>query len=532
MNYNRFFGFSEPPFLDVPDLRFYFPAKPHEELLAQLARFTSARQGVAVVSGDDGVGKSMLIKALIAKLPPSFHPLVIARPAMEPLAITVTIAQALGITLRERNLVKLTPFAEAVQAAAQQGTYLLVIIDDAQVLTDQHLEEVYILSQMEHQGRQLMPVILAGRKGLVQKVSSKANQRLQELVRQNLVLSGLTFEETIRYIDHRLQQVGSSFKACFAEGCSGQIFSRTGGIPRRVNQVCDQALNRAWKENRSRVSRDLLGEEESPAPFKPVAPPSTSGSWKSYGLLLAGVLAAGLAGLVIYSTSTGPTPSQTPPPAPMTTAPLPKPLPPPAPAQEKSPPVAAIVPPVQPQEKTAESPGPKGSPLPANQGSQGAETKELGVPDLPKVPQPEEPESPPETGKPATHQVTREDGLLKIVATFYPDDKEIGYDAVILANPHITDEDVIYSGQIISLPRVDKKNNVITLDNKEFFGFFRRYHNSTQAAKAATRLKELQLHYVVRETILPDGTKEFRVFLGGYDSKEELRRAMALAENI
>ena len=167
MNYNRFFGFSESPFLDVPDLRFYFPAKPHEELLAQLAGFTSARQGVAVVSGDDGVGKSMLIKALIAKLPPSFHPLVIARPAMEPLAITVTIAQALGITLRERNLVKLTPFAEAVQAAAQQGTYLLVIIDDAQVLTDQHLEEVYILSQMEHQGRQLMPVILAGRKGLV-----------------------------------------------------------------------------------------------------------------------------------------------------------------------------------------------------------------------------------------------------------------------------------------------------------------------------------------------------------------------------
>jgi len=529
MNYNKFFGFSESPFLDDPDPRFFFPSNQQESALAELAGFISTRQGIALVSGDDGVGKTMLVHTLMERLPSSCHPLVITRPAQEPLAITLAIAENLGLPLRDRNLVKLTPFAEAVQAAAQEGRYLVLIVDDAQVLTDQHLEEVYILSQMEHQGRQLIPIILAGRKGLVQKVASKANQRLQELVRHTIVLTGLTFEETTRYIDHRLQKVGSSFKACFADGCAGQIFSRTGGIPRRLNQVCDQALARAFQENRPRVSRDLLGEEESAAPFKPLVPPA---KWESsrYGLLVAGVLAVCLALLIIYSTSSGPGPSQTsPPPVAQTTATPAKPLP--LPDQEKSPSPAATVSQAQPQVAVAEKPaGQQVSPPPANPVAPAPETREAGGAEASRVNKPEEQASEPESNRPATHQVTREDNLLKIVATYYPDNKEFGYDAVILANPRINDEDIIYSGQIIALPKLDK-GNIITLDNKEYFRIFGRYYSSSQAEKVGARLKELQLRYVVRATELPDATKVYRIFLGGYERKDELKKAMTLIGN-
>ena len=528
MDYNKFFGFSESPFLDVPDPRFFFPSQQQGSALAELAGFIGARQGIALVSGNDGVGKTMLMHALMKKLPPSYQPLVITRPAQEPLVITLTIAEALGITLRDRNLVKLTPFAEAVQAAAQQGQYLVIIIDDAQILTDQHLEEVYILSQMEHQGRQLIPIILAGRQGLVQKVASKANQRLQELVRHTIVLTGLTFEESSRYIDHRLQQVGSSFKACFADGCAGQIFSRTGGIPRRLNQVCDQALARACQENRPRVSRDLLGEEEPVAPFKPLEPPAKWGSSK-YGLLVAGALAAALALLIIYSTSSGPGPSQTSPPAAPTTAAPAKPLA--FPAQEKSPAPAAPAPQAQPQAEVAEKPaGQQATPPPANPVAPAPETREAGIAETSRVNKPEAPVSAPETNRPAAHQVAREDNLIKIVATYYPDNKELGYDAVILANPRITDEDVIYSGQTIVLPKLDK-GNIITLDNKENFRIFGRYYSSIQAEKVGARLKELQLRYVVRTTELPDATKVYRIFLGGYESQDELKKAMTLIGN-
>ena len=518
MNYNRFFGFSESPFLDTPDLRFFYPAQPHVALLADLSAFVRARQGIAVVSGDDGVGKTMLIEALTAKLPPAIHPLVLARPAPEPMAITLMIAQALGISLKDRNLVNLTPFAEAIQAAAQQGTFVLPILDDAHLLTDQHLEEVYTLSQLEYQGRQLMPIILAGRKGLVQKLSSQANQRLHGLVRQDLAMAGLSFEETTQYIDHRLQQVGSSYKACFAEGCSGQLFARTGGIPRRINQVCDQALARACQENRQRVSRDLLGEDESPAPFKPLAQPSRQESWKRYGLMLMGVLAAGLAGLIIYDSYYSQPSSPPPAPAARTAAAPPQPAP-AAPEVKTPPPAVTVPPPAEPPTQTAAAP-----PLPVYQGR--ITEPEKGLADT----SPEAGESQPETAKPAAHQVAREDGLLKIVGTYYPANKEIGYDAVILANADITKEDVIYPGQNLALPQIGKGDNVITLDNKEHYAILKRYYTAAEAGKAGARLKALQLNYVVRETRLPGDVRVYRVFLGGYASTDELKKAMALAE--
>jgi type II secretory pathway predicted ATPase ExeA len=528
MNYNQFFGFSESPFLDPPDLNFFLLSQQGASILAELAGFINARRGLAMVSGEDGVGKTMLAQALLAKLPPAFHSLVIARPEPEPMAISVAIAQSLGVTLREKNLVKLTPFAEAVQAAAQQGKYLLVVVDDAHLLTDQHLEEIYVLSQMEQQGRQLIPILLVGGKGLVQKVASKANQRLQALVAHNLVLTCLTFEETSRYIDHRLKNVGSSLPACFADGCSGQIFSRTGGIPRRINQVCDQALTRAWQHNLHRVTRDLLGGEEPPAPFKPLAPPSGLGSRKAFAILGAGLVVAGLAGYFFYQDSTGPAPSQAPPPVAASPAPAAQPLAPPVP--EKPEPAATAVPPAPPQAQPVKPPAEPEPPAPLAQASQEPPPREMGVADTSPPPPAEPPaRQSPGTG-PATHQVTREDGLLKIAATYYPDNKEIGYDAVILANPRITNEDVIFAGQTIVLPKVDKGSKIIALNSNEVFAIFGRYYTASQAAKVGARLKALQLNFVVRETELPDNAREYRVFIGGYGSREELQKAVAEAE--
>ena len=136
-----------------------------------------------------------------------------------------------------------------------------------------------------------------------------------------------------------------------------------------------------------------------------------------------------------------------------------------------------------------------------------------------------EPES-----RPATHQVSRDDGLLKIAATYYPDNKDLGYDAIILANPGITNEDVIYPGQTIALPRINKSNSIIALDSKGLFKAYGRYYNSSQAEKVGAKLKELQVRYVVRETELPNDVKVYRIFIGGYESKEELQRVLALTE--
>jgi general secretion pathway protein A len=530
MNYNTFFGFSDSPFLDVPDPKFLYLTKDHEVLLAELVGFISARRGIAVVSGDDGVGKTMLAQALVQRLPQPFQPLVLARPEAEPLAIALMIGQALGINLRERNVVNLTHLTEAVQASAQQGVYFVVLLDDAHLLTDQHLEEIYILSQMAYQDQQLMPIILVGRKGLPQKLASAANRRLQGLIQKNLTLTALPFEETGPYIDHRLQQVGSSYQACFAEGCSGQLFSRTGGIPRRINQVCDQALTRAWQANHTRVTRDLLGEKEPDSPYKSLAPPPRWRFLKTSNLLLAGALLAGLLGYVLYLNYFSPA-LQGPPPVAETQAPPPTALADQAP--KPSPSVAEPPAPARPPVQADEIPtGPQVPPPPASPPSpESAPPRDLasteGAPPPPAPPE----AAGPETLKPGTHLVTPEDGgLLRIVAARYPDEREVGYDAVILANPQIENEDYIYKGQVLIMPIIDRNNKIVTLPNKQFFAIYQRYFNSSQMEKDVSKLKDLQLRFIVRETTLYGSHQVYRIFLGGYDTKEELQKAMALAQ--
>ena len=277
-----------------------FLSEQWEKYLADLGEYIDQRQGIAVITGVEGVGKTTLIQALRERLPPSVQPLIISRPSADPLAITLILAESLGISLRQGNLVSLSLLTEAVQNAAQQGKYFLLVADDAHVLPDQNLEEIYILSQMEHQGRQLLPLILVGRHSLLDKLSTEKNQRLHELIRHHLALTGLSSEETIRYIDHYLQQAGSSFQERFTEDCSAPLFSHTGGIPRLINQLCDQVLNRARQQHLERVTPDLIGWEEPALTEEPLSPLAGYKPLTRFGIVGVAILISGLIGYGSY----------------------------------------------------------------------------------------------------------------------------------------------------------------------------------------------------------------------------------------
>ena len=103
MHQNSYFGFSESPFQDVPDQKFCFLTSTTATILAKLADFIKTRQGLALVSGEEGSGKSMLIAALVQRLPQSTHPIVISRPASEPFALIADIARALKVDIIEEN---------------------------------------------------------------------------------------------------------------------------------------------------------------------------------------------------------------------------------------------------------------------------------------------------------------------------------------------------------------------------------------------------------------------------------------------
>ena len=527
MNQSSYFGFSESPFQDVPDQKFWFLTSATETILAELADFIKTYQGLALVNGGGGIGKTMLIAALGQRLPQSIHPIVITRPANEPCALIVNIARALNIDILEENLVDLTLLADEVRTAAKQGKFFVVIIDDAQLLTDRHLDEIWILSQMEHLGQHLLPIMLVGSEELERKLGGHPNQHLRQFIHARFSIAGLTSEETIDYIDHRLGQVGSSFEACFADDCSDQLFAKTGGCPRQINQVCHQALEHCVQENLSRVTRNMLWEIEPEHPQEPHDFPKKRGLSKKVGAMAAAVLVMALAIYAMHKgrgikaplpgTEISLTPSKGIPLAP--TAQIPSTL------------MTVARAPDQDQIGARAVGQPTLSP-PNLQASQKPEAfqplQEAGAAPAPQ-PDNKAPEVNPST--PTTYRVTPEDvNLTKIVAKHYPGHKTIGFVAIILANPQITDEGSILPGHELFLPRVNLNGKVIMLNDRQHYLLYNRYSDISAFKKTISQLHQRQVRFQPRETHNIDAGNIYRIYLGGYEREDDLMNALTVAE--
>jgi type II secretory pathway predicted ATPase ExeA len=528
IKYNNFFGFSELPFQRELGQKSPFIAKQHEALLTDLVKFIIARQGVALLQGDSGVGKTVLVHALVQRIPKNFHPLVINGPAAHPLALTIGIAHGMAINLRDGNLLHLNRLADAVRTAASHGKFYIVLLDNAHELTDQHLEEIWVLSQMELNGNHLLSFILGAQPTLSQRLGGQTDQHLAKLIDQKFNLVGLTSDETLLYIDHRLHQVGSSFQACFAEDCTNQLFALTGGNPRQINTICHQALERCWHENLPRVTAEILaGKGQAPIP-KDHGPTTKKSFRKIVAAMAAGVaLVVGLAAYTIYTILPGKMSlaskviSET-----LATDGL-------NPAQEQAP-TAPDSPtsPTSPEPAYIKAgrqpvlPKPESLPPPEQQAS-----KELSGAEALPAPQTNIRPKKMTRSTPISYRVTAKDhNLRKIVAAHYPKNKKYGFVAIILANPQITAEDLIYSGQIITLPEVNNSNNIIKLNDSKYYLLYNRYSNVSKFNKALSKLKKLKIRYLTRETQHSTAGKIYRIYLGGYETEEDINKILTLVE--
>lgn len=527
IKYNNFFGFSELPFQRELGQKSPFIAKQHEALLTDLVKFIIARQGVALLEGDSGVGKTVLAHALVQRIPKNFHPLVISGPAAAPMALTVGMAHGMAINLRDGNLLHLNRLADAVQAAAGHGEFYLVMLDDAQELTDQHLEEIWVLSQMEFYGNPLLSFILGARPTLSQRLGGQTDQHLAKLIDKKFNLVGLTSDETLLYLDHRLHQVGSSFQACFAEDCTNQLFALTGGNPRQINTICHQALERCRHETLPRVTAEILpGKGQAPIPKD--HGPIPKKSFRKIVAAMAGVaLGVSVAAYTNYTSLPGkmsltskvisetlasdglnPAGRQAPP-APDSPTPLTS----PEPTYIK-----AVMPPALPKPESPAASEPQAS-------------KELSGAEA--LPAPQTNIRPKEMTRSTSisYRVTAKDhNLGKIAAGHYPKNKKFGFVAIILANPQITAEDLIYPGQILTLPEMNKSNKIIKLNDCRYYLLYKHYSNVSKFNQALSKLKKLKIRYLTRGTQHSTAGKLYRIYLGGYEREEDINKILTLVE--
>ena len=257
--YKNYFGFSESPFENNLDQRFLFFSASHKEVSAALLYFIKLKKGFAMVCGDVGTGKTMLINDLMNKLPNSVHPIMIINPDVGYIEILRYVAGIFKINAEGKSILNLTDQVKAALVEANsKGQHFVLIIDEAHLLSDKSIEGIRLLSNIETQQHKLFQILLMGQYELSYKLNRPEFRQLRQRININRFLAPMDADETIRYIDHRLKMAGSSFDDCFESNCKKLIFKMTKGVPRSINQICDSALLACMTEKRRKVNRKVL----------------------------------------------------------------------------------------------------------------------------------------------------------------------------------------------------------------------------------------------------------------------------------
>lgn len=241
--YNDFYGFRESPFNITPDPHFLFFSDRHLEAFNHLIFGIRERKGFIQITGEVGAGKTTLCRALLERLGPSYKTALILNPVLTGEQLLWLVLAELGIEAhpydRAQNLQLLNEYLlEQVPA----GNDVVLLIDEAQDLSMELLEEVRLLSNLETDQRKLLQIVLMGQPELRELLDQENLRQLRQRITVRYHLEPLSLNETDRYIQHRLHVAGANSRPVFQRGAVRKVYRYAGGIPRLVNAVCDKTL--------------------------------------------------------------------------------------------------------------------------------------------------------------------------------------------------------------------------------------------------------------------------------------------------
>lgn len=254
--YNAFFGFKENPFSIAPDPRYLFQGPRDTEALAHFQYGLSVSGGFVQLTGEVGTGKTMLIRALLEQLPEDVDVALVLNPVMTVMEFTATILDELRIKYPKRNdslKVLVDKLNDYLLKNHSAGRRTVLIMDEAQNLSRDVLEQVRLLTNLETSKEKLLQIILVGQQELEEKLARQDMRQLAQRITARYKLKGLTKRETYDYIAHRCHIAGSQ-RNPFSSAAMSWIYRLTRGNPRITNIVCDRALLGAYSANISLVN--------------------------------------------------------------------------------------------------------------------------------------------------------------------------------------------------------------------------------------------------------------------------------------
>jgi general secretion pathway protein A len=278
--YENYYGFKEKPFQIVPNPEYLYLSDNHRNALTYLEYGLTENVGFILLSGEIGSGKTTLIQYILNKLGPDTEAAVIFNTNVSPDQILGLILIELELSPKKDKTENLDLLSQFLIAKYAKGRRVLLIIDEAQNLTVETLEEVRMLSNLQTEDEPLLQIMLAGQPELIAKLQTPNLRQLAQRIAVNYHLTGLDREETGNYISFRLERAGGR-RDFFTSDALDMIYRMSGGIPRSINLLCQAALVYGFADEAQmideaiieQITRDKIGigleqnaEAASPAP--------------------------------------------------------------------------------------------------------------------------------------------------------------------------------------------------------------------------------------------------------------------------
>jgi general secretion pathway protein A len=257
--YLELFKLHELPFRLSPDPQFLYLSKQHARAKAYMESTIWFTDGFVVITGEIGAGKTTLIETFLRELQSDAVVAQINQTQLSPTAFLQSVLVQFGFSpFNMKKPEVLSTLNQFLMEQYSNGRKVLLIIDEAQNLSNRVLEEVRMLSGVETTKEKVLRIILAGQPELNDKLNSAELTQLTQRVRLRFHLTALTKAETHAYIDHRLEVAGSQGRRIFAEDTYATIYKYTGGVPRWINTLCDTCLMAAFGKEQDTVSMEEL----------------------------------------------------------------------------------------------------------------------------------------------------------------------------------------------------------------------------------------------------------------------------------
>ena len=257
--YAEFYGLKELPFALTPDPRFIYFTPSHTEVMANLHYGIESGKGLVVVTGEVGTGKTTILRWMMQRLDRTVLVAYVFNPRLSVAEFYQHVATLLDVQKWETKSELLLELGKALESRHSRGLRTVLIIDEAQGLSPHVLEEIRLLSNFESDTAKQLQIVLTGQPELRDVLNNPDLRQLKQRVALRCVIKPLpNVEETDRYITSRLLVAGAERTDVFSPGAIDYIFRCSEGIPRNINNLCDNALLAGYAAGETTIGRSII----------------------------------------------------------------------------------------------------------------------------------------------------------------------------------------------------------------------------------------------------------------------------------